>query len=80
MNTVTSLTPPVPAELTLPDLRPLSAVGHGELYGEFDRLKIRGFVHQLGRTDAIAKYASHLQAIHDEAGRAAVAAWLAANK
>jgi hypothetical protein len=52
----------------------------GPLYGEFGRLGVPGFRHQLGRTDAVALYARHLQSIHDEAGRAAVAAWLAANK
>lgn len=80
MAEITSLTPPAPAELTLPNGRKLSDVGHGELYGELDRLKVRGFSHRNGRTDNERAYAEHLRGIHDEAGKAAVAAWLAANR
>ena len=43
MAEITSLTPPAPAELRLPDGHKLSDVGHGELYGEIDRLKVPGF-------------------------------------
>jgi hypothetical protein len=77
---ITSFSPPASEPLKLPDGRPVDSVDMGPLYGEFGRLGVPGFRHQLGRTDAVALYARHLQSIHDEAGRAAVAAWLAANK
>jgi hypothetical protein len=63
-------------ELRLPNGQKVSEAEQGFLYGEIARL-VPGFSHNLGRVDAIQKYANHLQAIHDEAGRAAVAAWMA---
>ena len=54
-------------------------LSQGPLYGELARL-VPNFSHNLGRTDAIALYARHLQSIHDEAGKAAVAQWLEANR
>jgi hypothetical protein len=77
---ITSLSPPPPEPLLLPDGRAAETVPHGELYGELDRIKVPGFSHRAGRTDNERAYAEHLRGIHDEAGRAAVAAWLAANK
>lgn len=76
--TITSLTP-APAPLVLPDGRKVADVEHGPLYGELARL-VPNFSHNLGRTDAIALYARHLQSVFDEAGKAAVAHWLAANR
>ena len=70
---------PVLDGLRLPDGRRVSEVDQSTLYGEFGRL-VPNFSHNLGRTDAIASYAAHLQAIHDEAGQAAVTAWLAAKR
>jgi hypothetical protein len=78
--TVPSFTPPAPADFVLPSGKAVSTVSHGELYSELDRLKVRGFSHAAGRADNERAYAEHLRGIHDEAGRAAVAAWLAANK
>jgi hypothetical protein len=57
---ITSLTPPAPAPLVLPDGRKVADVEHGPLYGELARL-VPNFSHNLGRTDAIALYARHLQ-------------------
>jgi hypothetical protein len=55
-------------------------VAHGALYTELHRLKVPGFSARNGRTDNEAAYREHLRGIYDDAGRAAVAAWLAANK
>lgn len=55
MTTVTSFgTTPALDALRLPDGRKVSEVDQGPLYGEFDRLAVPGFRHQLGRTDAVA--------------------------
>lgn len=78
MAQISSFSPVLDA-LRLPSGQKVSEVEMGPLYGELGRL-VPGFSHNLGRVAAIEKYAAHLQAIHDEAGRAAVAAWLAANR
>lgn len=81
MNTVTSFgTTPSLDRLLLPDGRRVSEVDQGPLYGEFDRLAVPGFRHQLGRTDAIAGYGRFLQSIFDEAGQKALDAFMAANR
>ena len=77
---VTSFTPPPPPPITLPDGRAVDTVPQGELYTALDRLAVPGFSHSLGRDEAIGKYATHLRAVHDEAGRAAVAAWLVSKR
>jgi hypothetical protein len=81
MAPITSFgTSPWMNDLRIPDGRKIGDLEHGEVYAVLGSLGIDGFSHNLGRIDAIPKYADHLQSIHDEAGRAAVTAWLAANR
>jgi hypothetical protein len=77
-TTITSFSPALDA-LRLASGQKVTEADQGFLYSELARI-VPNFSHNLGRADAVALYARHLQAIHDEAGRAAVAAWLAANK
>jgi hypothetical protein len=73
---ITSLSPPPPEPLKLPDGRAVDTVPHGELYGEFARLGVVGFDHHNGRTTNIALYQAHLNHIAAVAGKAAVDQWL----
>jgi hypothetical protein len=80
MSTITTFgSTPSLEDMKLPGDRRCGDLSQGPLYGEFAKL-VPEFNHTLGRTDALALYSRRLQAIHDEAGKAAVAAWLAANK
>jgi hypothetical protein len=73
---ITSLSPPAPEPLLLPDGRAVDSVGHGELYGILADLQIVGFDHHNGRTTNIALYQAHLNHIAAVAGKAAVDQWL----
>jgi hypothetical protein len=70
---------PVLDALLLPNGQKCSEADQGFLYGEIARL-VPSFSHNLGRVAAIEKYASHLRGIYDTAGKAAVTAFLEANK
>jgi hypothetical protein len=77
---ITSLSPPAPEPLKLPDGRAVDAVEHGELYGILADLQIVGFDHHNGRTTNIALYQAHLNHISAVAGREAVERWLSAHR
>ena len=66
--------------LQLPDGRRVVDVDGGELYREFDRLKVAGFNHTLGRQTAIEKYAAHLGAVAKAGADAAIADYLQKNR
>ena len=66
--------------LRLPDGRRVVDVDSGALYREFDRLKVAGFNHTLGRQTAIEKYAAHLGAIAKAGADAAIADYLQKNR
>jgi hypothetical protein len=66
--------PPTPHDgLKLPDGRSLGTVDNETVRREFDRLKIPGFNHSLGRLAAIELYAKHLAAIGKAGADAAIA-------
>jgi hypothetical protein len=66
-------------DLRLPSGARVGDVDSGPLYSEFDRLKIPGFRHTLGRLDAIEAYAKHLAAIAKAGADQAVADYLRGN-
>ena len=70
---------PILDELRLPGGQKVSEAEQGFLYGEIAKL-VPGFSHNLARTAAIEKYANRLREIYDQAGKAAVAQFLEANK
>lgn len=62
--------------LRLPDGRKVRDVG-SEIATLFVTLGIPGASHEKGRASNIEAYAAYLQRIYDDAGKLAVAAWLA---
>jgi hypothetical protein len=80
MNQVVSFgTTPALDALLLPDGRRCSEVSQGELYAVIAKL-VPHFSHNWGRNDVLAAYSRHLETIGAAASRAAVAAYLEANK
>jgi hypothetical protein len=66
---ISSLSPPPPQPLKLPDGRAVDAVEHGELYAILAKLQIVGFDHHNGRTTNIALYQAHLNHVAAVADR-----------
>ena len=66
--------------LKLPDGRSVMRVPAGELYTALDRLGIAGFSHRHGLERNLELYADHLASIAAEAGKVAVAQWLAEHR
>ena len=67
-------------DLKLPDGRRVGDCPSHSLASEFDRLKIEGFNHTLGRLSAIELYAATIAAVAKAGADAAVAEWLERNK
>jgi hypothetical protein len=67
-------------DLRLPDDRRIGDVDGAELYRWFDKLKIEGFSHSLGRLSAIEKYAAVIAAVAKAGADAAVTEWLQKNR
>lgn len=60
-----------------PDGKKVGQTDNAELTARLERLGVEGFSHSAGRQSNIEKFAAAHQRVYDEAGRAAVALWLA---
>jgi hypothetical protein len=67
-------------DLKLPDGRRLGDVKTHELASAFDKLRIPGFHHTMGRSEAILTYAEFVRPIYEAAGEKAVREWLENNR
>jgi hypothetical protein len=63
-------------DLKLPDGRPCSALRGGELVRVLQRLGVPGVSPHNGRSENLAAYAAHVDAIKAEAAQNGLAAWL----
>jgi hypothetical protein len=80
VGTTTFGSSPELENLKLPDGRRCGDLPHGTLYGELSRLIGPGFDYHWGKYEALAAYSRFLEKIAQEAGQAAVSAYLETNK
>ena len=62
-------------DLLLPNGKRVGETESGELYRTFDRLKVPGFDHHLGRIAAIEKFAAEVARVAQKGADEAVARW-----